>query len=105
MKTFIILGVLLLLYTLLTLPKDRDRKNQKREKQSPTTSANVNKSIAHVEVSHGASADTHEPVPHCPICGSQMRIKTARKGAFAGKTFWSCSQFPRCRGLIDRPDL
>lgn len=36
--------------------------------------------------------------PSCPICGSRMRYRTARRGARAGKPFWGCSRFPTCRG-------
>ncbi len=36
--------------------------------------------------------------PSCPICGSRMRYRTARRGARAGRPFWGCSRFPSCRG-------
>lgn len=36
--------------------------------------------------------------PFCPLCESQMLIRTARKGESAGKDFWGCSNFPKCRG-------
>lgn len=38
-------------------------------------------------------------VPHCPICGSAMRLRTARQGPHAGQAFWGCSAFPDCRGI------
>ena len=38
--------------------------------------------------------------PLCPICGREMIKRTARKGKNAGNTFWGCSQFPNCRGVI-----
>lgn len=34
----------------------------------------------------------------CPVCGSPMRIRTARRGRWVGKQFYSCSQYPHCRG-------
>ncbi|WP_077731550.1 restriction endonuclease [Methylocaldum sp. 14B] len=37
--------------------------------------------------------------PMCPKCGASMRLRTARKGANAGQSFWGCSQFPNCRGV------
>jgi restriction system protein len=37
--------------------------------------------------------------PVCPDCGAAMKIKTARKGKFAGSNFWSCSRFPACKGI------
>jgi restriction system protein len=39
-----------------------------------------------------------EPHLGCPICGSEMIMRTARKGRNAGSQFWGCSQFPGCRG-------
>ena len=38
--------------------------------------------------------------PLCPICSCEMIKRTARKGKNAGNTFWGCSQFPNCRGVI-----
>jgi len=34
----------------------------------------------------------------CPKCGSEMVFRTAKKGINAGKQFWGCSKFPKCRG-------
>ena len=63
------------------------------------------------EDSHAKDCDTEEsndnPVeempelePLCPICSCEMIKRTARKGKNAGNTFWGCSQFPNCRGVI-----
>jgi restriction system protein len=38
--------------------------------------------------------------PSCPKCGSAMVIRHATKGAHAGSTFWGCSRFPGCRGIL-----
>ncbi len=34
----------------------------------------------------------------CPLCGSRMVLRTARRGANAGSQFYGCSRFPDCRG-------
>ena len=34
----------------------------------------------------------------CPLCGSAMVKRTARKGANSGSEFWGCSAYPGCRG-------
>lgn len=34
----------------------------------------------------------------CPICGSAMRLRTARRGRHPGSSFWGCTRFPRCKG-------
>lgn len=36
--------------------------------------------------------------PTCPICESTMVLRTARRGANAGGTFWGCAKYPACRG-------
>lgn len=33
----------------------------------------------------------------CPKCGSAMVLRTAKADAQAGKQFWGCSTFPKCR--------
>lgn len=35
----------------------------------------------------------------CPICGSMMRNRTAKKGRYSGRSFKGCSTYPRCRGI------
>lgn len=37
--------------------------------------------------------------PTCPLCGSSMLLRTARKGQNAGSQFWGCSKYPQCRGI------
>lgn len=34
----------------------------------------------------------------CPLCGSAMVLRTAKRGENAGEKFWGCSKFPQCRG-------
>ena len=42
---------------------------------------------------------SREPeVPQCPRCGMRMILRKARQGAHAGKPFWGCSEYPKCRG-------
>lgn len=38
--------------------------------------------------------------PVCPKCGSEMILRTARKGNNQGQQFWGCSNFPRCRVML-----
>lgn len=42
--------------------------------------------------------------PECPTCGKSMVRRIARQGARAGKPFWGCSDFPRCRGTRNIPE-
>ena len=36
----------------------------------------------------------------CPSCGSAMVLRAASKGAQAGKKFWVCSGYPKCKSVI-----
>ena len=38
--------------------------------------------------------------PICPKCGVPMVQRTASKWQYAGKQFWGCSNFPRCREIV-----
>ncbi len=39
-----------------------------------------------------------EDAPIYPICGKPMIKRIAKKGINSGKPFWSCSDYPNCRG-------
>jgi restriction system protein len=39
--------------------------------------------------------------PGCPNCGSEMKLREARRGANAGGKFWGCSRYPDCRGTTE----
>ena len=43
-----------------------------------------------------------EASPPCPLCGGATELKTARRGAFAGRPFWGCRRYPGCSGLVNR---
>lgn len=36
----------------------------------------------------------------CPECSSVMLKRKAKTGAAAGKLFWICSTYPKCRGML-----
>ncbi|HMN14173.1 MAG TPA: restriction endonuclease [Bellilinea sp.] len=37
--------------------------------------------------------------PACPSCGGEMKKRVARHGANAGKEFWGCASYPKCKGV------
>lgn len=49
-------------------------------------------------------AEKQEPIenssPQCPKCGSQMLLRTAKRGDNQGGKFWGCSKYPECRGIL-----
>lgn len=44
---------------------------------------------------------THPGAPSCPRCGGNLVVRTARKGKNAGRRFWGCETFPKCRFVRD----
>ena len=42
-------------------------------------------------------SENFEPDKVCPRCGKKLILRTAKKGVNAGKQFWGCSGFPKCR--------
>jgi len=45
-----------------------------------------------------SAATPSAATPHCPTCGGQMVMRTAKRGTNAGQRFWGCTSFPQCRG-------
>jgi len=37
----------------------------------------------------------------CPKCSASMVKRKARQGARVGQEFWGCSQYPKCRGIVN----
>ena len=42
-----------------------------------------------------------QPAPRCPKCDSAMILRTAKRGERAGKQFYGCSEYPKCRTIIN----
>jgi hypothetical protein len=42
-----------------------------------------------------------EQIPTCPRCQGEMIKRVAKKGQYQGQTFFGCSQFPKCRGVVN----
>ncbi len=40
-------------------------------------------------------------IPNCPKCKNEMVLRTAKSGKNKGNQFWGCSNFPKCRSVID----
>ncbi|WP_160061444.1 NERD domain-containing protein [Psychromonas sp. L1A2] len=40
-------------------------------------------------------------VKSCPKCGSEMALRQAQKGKYVGNQFWGCTNFPKCRKVIN----
>ena len=49
-----------------------------------------------------AAEISQEPsIPTCTKCGSDMVLRTAKTGKNAGNQLWGCSNFPKCRAIVE----
>lgn len=74
------------------------------ESQAPAVPARAASQVstAPARAESQAIGDGPDPdAPRCPVCGSTMVLRTAKRGARAGKKFWGCSEYPYCRGIIN----
>lgn len=55
--------------------------------------------IKNVQPQFKATSFTPTPLVICPKCGSEMILRTAKKGSNTGQKFWGCSKFPNCRAI------
>ncbi|WP_201585705.1 NERD domain-containing protein [Psychrobacter jeotgali] len=59
------------------------------------------KVIASHNVKPNNEALISESIPACPKCQGEMIKRVAKKGIRQGQTFYGCSQFPKCRGVVN----
>jgi restriction system protein len=52
-----------------------------------------------VDSMSGIGVTTPKP-PVCPKCKVSMVLRTAKKGAKVGSSFWGCAQYPKCRQTL-----
>lgn len=58
--------------------------------------------VRHVrEIVAGKTNGSTTSTPNCPQCNGSMVLRQAKSGRNTGKEFWGCSQYPRCRGLVN----
>jgi Protein of unknown function (DUF2726)/Topoisomerase DNA binding C4 zinc finger len=47
-----------------------------------------------------AAVATEAKTPFCPKCGTPMVLRTAKNGAQAGRKFYGCVNYPKCRVIL-----
>lgn len=69
-------------------------------------SPSLKTSFEHVKhVQEIVARKSKETTPGCPKCGGSMVLRKSRRGANLGNSFWGCSTFPVCRGVLNNSDL
>jgi DNA topoisomerase-1 len=63
------------------------------------------KGIISIDASGAAQEPKVDPAlaaaaPPCPNCGKPMTVRTARKGPNAGKPFFGCTGYPKCKTVV-----
>lgn len=48
-----------------------------------------------------SNASKTTQAPTCPKCGKQMVLRKAQTGPNAGHSFWGCSSYPSCKGIVN----
>lgn len=62
----------------------------------------VNEDQTHLVQPTQPTGDTQSPA--CPKCSASMVRRRTKSGTRAGQTFWGCSTFPKCRGIVLETD-
>jgi predicted RNA-binding Zn-ribbon protein involved in translation (DUF1610 family) len=57
--------------------------------------------LSHTPISNKQPEQLRESSPRCPKCGSEMILRTAKRGDNQGGRFWGCSKYPECRGILE----
>lgn len=47
-----------------------------------------------------SAAHSPSSMPVCPKCGAAMVLRTAKQGDSAGKQFYGCPNYPKCREIV-----
>ena len=64
--------------------------------QSSLSKEQIDNHVANLKKRH--SAVREGDAPRCPYCGGEM---TLRKRRSDGKSFYGCSSYPKCRGIVN----
>lgn len=75
------------------------QKQNQPNKTEQNSSAAQPIAISEPESASNAVAANDNP-PFCPKCGTPMVLRTAKNGAQAGRKFYGCANYPKCRVIL-----
>jgi len=71
-----------------------------RQALPPESQAEAPSPTASDQATPVAEEPPQSEMPTCPKCSAPMVLRRAKTGKNAGRQFWGCSTFPRCRGML-----
>ena len=83
------------------LAKYREEPEAEQAASRPEPPASSNSDLESLATSVSEQSPDDEVAILCPKCGAPMVKRTARKGPRAGKPFYGCSNYPKCRGIVN----
>ncbi len=82
----------------------REAERKEREKRERSRAWLAERAAYRAKTARAANDLAKHEGGNCPKCGHPMRVRTARRGRYAGKRFKGCSRYPRCTGIRRLPD-
>ena len=83
------------------LAKYREEPEAEQAASRPEPPASNNSDSEPLAASVSGQSAPDEVAILCPKCGAPMVKRTARKGPRAGKPFYGCSNYPKCKGIVN----
>lgn len=76
---------------------------QKNKEERPDYISKYEELIKEMETDQKIAEDVPEQPQKliCPRCGAELILRTAKRGQSAGKQFYGCSAFPKCRFVMN----
>lgn len=91
------------IYDLLYPYTQISEETKKKHIQNICNQVSKSKSLENIEISE-VQPNNESTQNTCPKCGSTLILRTATKGVNAGKQFWGCDNFPKCKFTISHED-
>lgn len=82
-------------------PTLADEKAQSIDARNTVSSPKTAESPTQSEPQNLGMGSDDKTAPTCPRCGAPMVLRTARRGERAGRQFYGCSTYPKCRGIVN----
>lgn len=75
--------------------------NDINKKYSKTEKASETKSAKKKDIIEEKTVETEERKFTCPKCGGELILRVAKRGDNAGKKFYGCKNYPKCRYIYN----